>query len=360
MIPDKFHPTRIVSLPVALLLLFSSVVSLAQQEQCAFTLREAQNLYSQGQIENIPAMLQSCIADGFTKTERSEAYKLIILSYLYDDDQEQANQEMLLFLKKYPEYEISPTDPVEFTYLLNSYDTHRRLSLGAFFGGNLSYGTIHEPFSVMNLNTALDPLLRLSGLGISGGARFNIFLANNLELSTEAVFSTNTFSFDPGEMYNMNKLVHSETQSRINVPLTLSYEVNLGNWRPYGRAGVMGGYLLSATVDITREYTVIDDAIPGDVTVLNADFKSMRKDINLWAVLGGGVKYKIPKGFIVLDLRYNIGLMLQNNPSMNRYTSSDQVQDGNFQGYYTDPDFSMNSIVFTLGYMRSLYKPKKK
>ena len=357
-LPDSY---KSLLYPLVMILLFPwQTIAYAQQEQqCAFTLREAQNLYSQGLIENIPGMLQACLKDGFTKAERSEAYKLIILSYLYDDDQERANQEMLLFLKRYPEYEISATDPVEFTYLFNSYDTQHKLTFGAFVGGNMSHGLIREPFSVQNLNTAQDPLLKLSGLGISGGARFNFLLARNMELCTEAMFSTNTFSFDPGLMYNMNTLVHKENQARIEVPLTLTYEANLRNWRPYARAGVMGSYLLSATVNITRNFTG-DASSLSEVAVPNGDYKVLRRDMNLWAVAGGGIKYKIPKGYIILDFRYNIGLMGQNNPSQNRYTASDQVQNGNFMGYYTDPDFSLNNMVLSVGYLRSVYKPKKK
>jgi hypothetical protein len=361
MIPLKNHPAHrfLLFLPVLIILCSWSGSSFAQQqEQCAFTLREAQNLYSQGLIENIPGMLQACIRDGFTKEERSEAYKLIILSYLYDDDQEKANQEMLLFLKRYPEYEISATDPVEFTYLFNSYDTRPKLTFGAFFGGNMSHGSVAEPFSVENLNTAQDPVLKFSTLGISGGVRFNFLLARNLELCTEAMFSTNTFSFEPGTLYDMNVLVHNETQSRIELPLTVTYEAELGSWRPYARAGLMGGYLISSSVNLTRTYT--GDGQLNDVEVLNSDYKLLRRTVNLWAVAGGGVKYKIPKGYIILDLRYNVGLMLQNDHSQNRYTAADQVQDGIFMGYYTDPDFSLNNVVLSIGYLRSLYKPKKK
>jgi len=223
----------------------------------------------------------------------------------------------------------------------------------------MSHGLIREPFSVMNLTTAQDPLLKFSGLGISGGARVNILLAKNLEISTEVGFSTNSFSFDPGSMYDFNTIDHKETQMRIELPVTLTYEANLGNWRPYARAGVMGGYLLSATVDITRNFTGEASSL-SEVTVPNGDYMVLRRDINLWAVAGGGIKYKIPKGYILLDIRYNIGLMGQNNPEQNRYTASDQVQNGNFMGYYTDPEFSLNNMTFSVGYLRSIYKPKKK
>ena len=78
-----------------------------QEEDCAIKLREAQQLYDAGKIETVPDMLQSCIDKGFTQEERLTAFKLIILCQIYNDDPDEAHKEMLSFLKRYPEYELS-------------------------------------------------------------------------------------------------------------------------------------------------------------------------------------------------------------------------------------------------------------
>ena len=62
----------------------------AQGEECAITLQQAENLYSQGRIENVPAMLAECIQSGFSSEDRLAAFKLIILCSLYNDEQDQA------------------------------------------------------------------------------------------------------------------------------------------------------------------------------------------------------------------------------------------------------------------------------
>ena len=59
--------------------LLAGTFSMAQQEDCAFKLREAQQLYNEGRIETVPGMLQPCIQRGFTQEERLQAFKLIIL-----------------------------------------------------------------------------------------------------------------------------------------------------------------------------------------------------------------------------------------------------------------------------------------
>src|SRR5664279_1063308 len=88
----------------------------AQGQSCSYTLKEAQRLYQQGLIKDIPAMLQGCLEKGFTRRERQDAYKLILLCHLYNDDQASADSAMPKFLKKFPDYEINATDPKEFVY----------------------------------------------------------------------------------------------------------------------------------------------------------------------------------------------------------------------------------------------------
>ncbi|MCK5170420.1 MAG: hypothetical protein KAQ75_11125, partial [Bacteroidales bacterium] len=109
-------------LSVIFLLLFSSI-ALAQQTDCAFKLEEAENLYETGILDSIPAMLRSCVIEGFDDDELIRAYKLLILTYLFEDYQEMAEFTMLKFLKKFPEYELKAIDQVEFKYLYNSYQT---------------------------------------------------------------------------------------------------------------------------------------------------------------------------------------------------------------------------------------------
>src|SRR3972149_11036799 len=102
-------------------LLFFVPPGIYSQEDCSAKIQEAKKFYEMGMIEEIHQMLSPCIEYGFTRTQKIEAYKLIILSYLFDDDQFEAERSMLEFLKKFPEYEIIPNDPVEFVYLFDSY-----------------------------------------------------------------------------------------------------------------------------------------------------------------------------------------------------------------------------------------------
>jgi hypothetical protein len=81
---------------------------------CAEKLESAQSLFDRGQVLQVPSMLQECMKSGFNREESLAAYKLLIQSYLFEDKLELADSTMLAFLKKNPEYKVSPTDHSSF------------------------------------------------------------------------------------------------------------------------------------------------------------------------------------------------------------------------------------------------------
>ncbi len=335
-------------------------LSAQDEEECLYTLRRAEELYDQGLIEDIPSMLQPCIQQGFSREDRLRAYKLVILSYLYDDNKEKAEAEMLGFLRRYPEYELLPTDPVEFSYLFNSYDTRHKFTYGVFFGGNMTHGLISEPYGVYDL-AGEKPEYRFLSPGITAGARLNFLLGNQYELCVESHFSTHTFSYEhTGPLLGFAQLDHEESQSWVNLPISVTRDFSFNRLGLFIRAGFQSAYLLNAKVDINRKYTGTTDVAFNEVTGPGLDISSLRKSINVWVLAGGGLKYKISRGYVIFDVRYNIGLMNQNGDSQNRYTGNEDIQDLNFYYYYTDSDFRMNHLVFSIGYLRSVYNPKKK
>ena len=140
-------------LPVSLLILGLPMQVKGQEQSCAFTLKEAQRLYLQGLIKDIPSMLQGCLDKGFTRQQRQDASKLIIQCLLYNDNQAAADSAMPRFLKKFPEYEISPTDPKEFVYLFNSYKNLPVLSIGVSGGANWSNVSVIESYQMAYTNS---------------------------------------------------------------------------------------------------------------------------------------------------------------------------------------------------------------
>ena len=73
-----------------------------QSTSCAQTLRLAQSVYDQGRLQELNGILQNCLQNGFTKQERVEAYKLLTLSYIYQEEPEKADEAMLDLLRTDP------------------------------------------------------------------------------------------------------------------------------------------------------------------------------------------------------------------------------------------------------------------
>ena len=64
---------------VFIILLFTSFLLKAQEESdCAKTLKNAQKVYDSGEIEKVEALLISCLEDGFTRAQKTEALKVTL------------------------------------------------------------------------------------------------------------------------------------------------------------------------------------------------------------------------------------------------------------------------------------------
>jgi hypothetical protein len=325
---------------------FLMIQSNAQQEDCAFKLREAQQLFDAGRIENVPGMLQPCIEKGFTQEERLSAFKLIILCQIYGDNQQKAHEGMLAFLKRYPEYELSPTDPDEFRFIFEQYRTRPILDLGAFAGVNRNHGTISQPFSPFNLNK-LKPRYISDGFAFQAGVLINFYTTARIQISLDPMYAQANFQlkYESSNIEGFGGLDHFERQSYLYVPLSGTYEFVVEKFRPYLRIGGQLGILFDNKTSTTS----------GIFTGPDEDNMENRNQLNYWVFGGGGLKYKLNKGFLFVDLRYNVGL--------NKYlVSSDQrftQENHNWVYMYQDSDFRLNSFMISAGYARSFYNPKR-
>ena len=325
------------------------------QKSCLNTLREAKDLYEQGLIDEIPGLLSSCMESGFTRAQRIEAYKLIILAYLFDDDQFAAEKMMDEFLKKFPEYEVMPNDPVEFVYLLESYKTSSFYSINLTFGPTFTNPAIIEQYSV--LDAANTDYSNKTGTGFHVGLGISRNLFKSVNGNIGVFYSTYHYSFLEetvtelkDESYSFADIVAKEEISRIDVPLSFTFVLGRGNLHYTARIGFQVGYVLNAGLSVNRSQSAFDN----DISNPDIDLTDYRKSLDYAAVLGAGLEYKIPRGFLVLDLRYRAGLTNVNlgegrfdNPShYSRY-------------FHLDDDFRLDYLSIAVGYHFSIYQSKK-
>ena len=70
-----------------------------EENNCFLSLKEAEKLYDQGKLELVYPTLSNCLNDGFTKEEKVQAYRLLVLTYLFDDKTQKAEQNMEFLLE---------------------------------------------------------------------------------------------------------------------------------------------------------------------------------------------------------------------------------------------------------------------
>ncbi|MCK5170837.1 MAG: PorT family protein [Bacteroidales bacterium] len=326
-----------------LILLLLSIPSLAQESSCAFKLEEAEAMYETGILDSIPSILRSCINnDGFDNEELARAYKLLIKTYLFEDYQEMAELTMLKFLKDFPGYEIKPTDPVEFTYLYKSYQTIPIYSIGFIIGGNYSFVRIIEPHSIDNTENYAGEYYPVVNFQV--GIQLKRYINENIEINLDGIYTLKGTYYEITQ--NNYKTIYEEYQTILSFPVTGTYDFNLGIWSPYLRAGFNVDYMIKATAYFDYNDKQYEEK---DVDIINE-----RNRYNISAVIGGGVKYNIKRGYLMLDVRYHLGFMNNVNPDT-RYSL-----DYKWANYgYVDDDFALNNLFISVGYVYPFYRTKQ-
>ncbi|MDX2196591.1 MAG: porin family protein [Cytophagales bacterium] len=323
----------------------------ANSTSCAQILKQAQKNYDQGQLESIPALLKDCISYGFTKPEKIAAYRLIILTNLFLDEQAQAESNMRQLLILEPDYKPNKSlDPIEYINLYNSFKAIPFLSLGIFFGANNSNSKVVNHFSVHDTKS-YSPTLSPS-ISFHGGIGVEWLLKPYLFLSTDVMFALRSFT-TANKVYALSEVTSTESQAHIELPLTMKISFfNSKKLRPFIRAGTAFALLMSSSGKLQRKSTTTNQI---DFEGRDLDLKPQRNGFNMCMVAGAGLNYKVGYGYMSLDVRYLYGMSNLVNSEV-RYNYFDE-QLTNYG--YIDSDISLNSLQISLGYYYSLYKVKK-
>jgi hypothetical protein len=308
---------------------------------CETILGEARELYNQGDLESIHDKLEPCLQSDIPYEMAVEAYKLIILSYLFGDNQTGAENTMLELLNKYPNFEPLQRDPVELNHYFGTFLVKSYLSIGAVIGTNISFPQIKTIYTTGNAND-LD-YSKSSKIGYQFGLKIGTNLTRKIGLTLEPMFVKNQYAFNE-TLFNNHQITFTQKQTRLDIPVTGTYELKRGRYEPYVRAGVCMGIMLSNTG------TPMVDNQETEAIKITSGYKS----VNFWMVAGAGVRYKLAKGFIMAELRYNYNLSNQVDGS-NRYASDELWE----SYYYIDDDYLLHNLQINFGYTYSFYKARK-
>ncbi len=123
------HPRKLVYCMVLCLFTLSLTLAvwvpeaLAQQQNCTEKLAQAEQLYMEVQPEEAIALLTECIeTNEFTQEERQRAYRLLALSYISNEQFDEARDAVRDLLEFAPDYQVDPVqDPPVFVTLVEEY-----------------------------------------------------------------------------------------------------------------------------------------------------------------------------------------------------------------------------------------------
>jgi len=324
-------------------------------QNCTQTLRNAQRAYDEGRIAEIPNILNICLKKGFSRDEKIKAYRLLTLSYLYQYEGISAEKTMLEFLKVVPDYKLTPEDPAPFAKLYKQFRTWPIFLIGFKFGPNFAQPQAIKGFTAFENNFSKYS----SALGFSFAINGEIFINNKMSLNTGLNFLINRHKYSiSGLDSSFNKSYGTENELIIAIPLALSYNIySRGDFTFFAKAGAATNFLLGANIKITPVNNVKDvNNQPQTVTppqgIINLN--SQRNKLNFSVILGGGVKYKTGRNLIIFDVSYWAGI---NDVSKDPWDSYHNGANVTKYGYVSD-SFRMNNMMFTLGFLVPIYKPK--
>jgi len=353
---NRFTP--FVTFLCTVLLVMYSISSQAQnknkdtiiENRCIQLLRDAEKTYEAGRIDAIEGMLLPCIQkEGFSKFEKLQAYRLIILSKLFDNRDEEANAYFLELIKTDPEYQVNPvTDPSEFINLYNSYRTNPIYALGFKVGMNLAKPSSFVPYGVYD--TEGNTGSYKSFFNLQFGFNADVYLNKKFSVGADLLLSFKKYQYK-NTLLEYSELTAKETQMWLELPVVLKYTIGQGKLRAYLQAGGSVSMILASNMNIVRKdvNTQSNQAIGPDINA-----RDLRNTFNYALVGGGGIRYKAGYGYLVLDVKYMYGL---NNISDvdNKYSNSELI----YKYGYIDNNFTLNTLMFSVGYYKSFYKPKK-
>lgn len=333
-------------------LLVALTVKVNGQNNC---LRSARTAYDEGRLNQLPALLEDCLDNNVltTQEEKVEAYKLLALSYLFQDEPEKADDAMLNLLKTNPEFVLNESsDPAEFIALYNSFRTEPIFRYGVKAALNYSYASPISANGTSNLNNPSSVGEYEGALGFKAGIVMEIPLTSKFVLNPEIYASFINFEFDNEEYIpGFSNIISTERQTWIELPVLLQYKLLDKKYNPYIALGATPSYLLASQLELERPIDG-NQAVELDET----DILELRNQINVSLTVSAGIKFKVGPGFYVAEIRYNHGL-LNLSDQENILNSNPQLV---FDRRYADSEFSVNTIsLHLLGYLFNQYNPKK-
>ncbi|MGM0582225.1 MAG: outer membrane beta-barrel protein [Bacteroidota bacterium] len=291
-----------------LLFLIFTLISteLMAQSSCERNLNEARADYSNGNLYAIPGKLADCLEEGFSKTEKIDALRLLTLTYININQQEKARDTFIKLLNIKTDFQVKQNvDPSELYSLYRKIDTDAKYYIGLTFGVNLNDIQVvsDRNSNPIESNHSAKYSSKLSYPQV--GVQFLYPLTKNWIVGVEAQFQNQRFHYKEKNIYindnnpenteeNFTDISYDLSNNGVNLNINLRYMKDYYKWKPFIELGSVGRYNIG--------YTILDYLSSYSTTVENENIdelkiSSRRVKFNVGASANLGTMIKLGENY---------------------------------------------------------------
>jgi hypothetical protein len=338
-------------------------------------LRQARSSYDQGRLHEIPIILEEQMNASnsvFTQSEKTEAYTILILTYIYLEEPEKADSRMISLLRLDKFFKPKASDPIEFKTLWKKFRREPLFRVGIKIGGTQTHVNTMSNYRVTSGNGEYVPNVALQ-FGASFEKDFMLIRKadghKRFAYNPEIFYSTHLFTYKNENLFFNDNAEASKAslsniikQQRIQLNLLLQYTlIDIRRedeadktFIPYVAAGPTVGYLMKSTVE---GETIFEDKF--NEISSGVDNTEHYSPFSLGLTGSLGFKWKIGDIYVNADLRYQQGFLNIVNEEKRKSNLNPDLQKVLWNLTYINNDFSLNHAAFNIGIVLPFFSPKK-
>ncbi len=335
-------------IPVAIWIvsLSMSISSLFSQTDCSQTLLNAGKAYYTGRFDEVQTLLSTCLTNGFTKDQKTEAYRLLTLCAIFSRNFDRADTALLLMLQNNPQYEFAAQDPPEFKRRVEDFNVHPLVEVTA------NIGLVQPLFKVTDVYNSRPLPANVIYTG-SAGAYYGIAAAYylNKNISLRVGYERQRYSFTIKNKDSLNTGLLTEAQSRSQWQTAIGYNYIFKKFSLQAYTGVTYSTLQKADGYLVLNRNNSSDEI--DLSYSNLPLRT-KNQVRPLLELKANVPQK-DKWMFSLSIRYELGIQNMTNAD-NRF--SDPGRATTLE--WIEDDFKSSTLQVSFGISKLFYHIKLK
>lgn len=328
--------------------MFVGLTALQAQNTCTDQLKLAQRKFDDGLLDDIPQLLANCMKDGFTDEEKTNAYKLLIQTYLFSEKQDKADEVMMQFLKDFPSYVIAVNDPKEFVNLHSTYRTKPIFKIEFKLGTTFCMPKIVEQYGTSDLNSVKPTYKAKAGFNVE--LNYLNKLYKNFDYSIGASLTISTFDYKNNPT-SYSTVSGTFTSWYVGLPIACRYNYKYKGINFFAKIGIEPVYLLKSSASFTRKDNIITRQEPFTGT---EDLLNMQKKIDIRPLIAIGTSFKLQEWWLNVAAGFKFSTIVQADKNK-RYSNETLAS----KYFYVQDDLLFNQTYLSVSFIRPIYKPKK-